>query len=222
MPISRRCGVLFDLDGTLADTAQDLAYALNQTLLAWDRPVMPFERIRPRVSHGGRALIDLGFGLGPGDADYDAIRHDLLACYQANLARHTRLFPGMTALLEALDQRGIVWGIVTNKPAWLTDPLMQALPMPRAPDCVVSGDTTLHAKPHPEPIFYACRQLGILPADCWVVGDAERDIQAGLAAGTRTLVALFGYLDEQDQPDCWGADGGIKTPGELLDWLDRG
>ncbi|CAK0779270.1 hypothetical protein CCP4SC76_6800003 [Gammaproteobacteria bacterium] len=120
----------------------------------------------------------------------------------------------------ALDQRGIPWGVVTNKPAWLTDPLMQALLMPRPPDCVVSGDTTPHAKPHPEPIFHACRQLGIAPADCWVVGDAERDIQAGRAAGTRTLVALFGYLDDHDQPDTWGADGCIETPGELLHWME--
>ena len=216
----RTCAVLFDLDGTFADTAPDLAYALNRVLESNGREPKPFDAIRPHVSHGGMALIRFGFDMDPTETEFDGLRRSLLDVYQNNIARETRLFPGMLELIESLEQRDIPWGIVTNKPAWLTDPLMAELGFSERAHCIISGDTTAHAKPHPEPILHACRLLGIDPADCWYLGDAQRDIDAGLAAGTRTLVAGFGYLAEQDDPLSWGADGIIEHPLETLDWLD--
>ncbi len=214
------CGVLFDLDGTFADTAPDMAYALNRLLEERGRPPRPFEEIRPHVSHGGRALIRLGFGLEPEHPQFDPLRQAFLRIYSDHIQRQTRLFPGMDELLNALERRASPWGIVTNKPAWLTDPLMRGLGLDRRAHCIVSGDTTAHAKPHPEPILHACRQLNLNPACCWYLGDAQRDITAGRAAGTRTLVALFGYLGIDDEPSDWGADGMIGHPLETLGWLD--
>ncbi|MDJ0862714.1 MAG: HAD-IA family hydrolase [Gammaproteobacteria bacterium] len=211
--------VLFDLDGTLLDTAPDLAYALNHVLHEQGCGPLPFEQIRPKVSHGARALVRLGFGLGPEDADYGSLRQRLLDVYRANLACRTRLFPGMDTVLTAIEQRGLSWGVVTNKPAWLTDPLMDSLGLAARASCVVSGDTTGNSKPHPEPMLHACQRTGSRPAEAIYVGDAPRDIQAGRSAGVRTLVALFGYLEPDDRPESWGADGSIERPEELLDWL---
>ncbi len=211
--------VLFDLDGTFADTAPDMARALNLLLEVEGRAPLPFATIRPHVSHGGRGLVRLGFGLEPGEPHYDRLRQRFLDLYQADLARETRLFPGILELLSALDGRGLPWGIVTNKPGWLTDPLLRTLGCYDRAACVVSGDTTPHTKPHPEPLRHACRQIGVAPARTWYVGDAERDIAAGRAAGTRTLVALFGYLGETDCPRIWGADGLIAQPTDILGWI---
>ncbi len=211
--------VLFDLDGTLLDTAPDLAYALNRTLQELDCQPLPFEHIRPHVSHGARGLIRLGFGLGPGDRTYDGIRHRLLAIYRANLARETRLFPGMAHVLDEIEERSLNWGVVTNKPAWLTDPLVDALALRRRAACVVSGDSTPNSKPHPGPLLHACRQTGSRPSECLYVGDARRDIEAGRSAGLHTVVALFGYVGPADAPLNWGADISIDRPEELLDWL---
>ncbi len=213
--------VLFDLDGTLADTAPDLAYALNCVLQQQGRDTLPFAQIRPVASHGGAALISLGFGLGPGHHGYDALRAELLRTYQDNLTRHTGLFPGMAELLATLEQRGMNWGVVTNKPAWLTDPLMDQLGLSTRAACIISGDTTPNRKPHPEPLLLACRQAGSTPQQCLYVGDAERDIEAGRRAGMHTAVALFGYLDAQDTPQRWGADTLIDHPLELLAWIDN-
>lgn len=214
-----RC-VLFDLDGTFADTAPDLAYALNRVLATHRRPQAPYEQIRAAASHGGAALIRLGFGLETEDPGFAELRQELLAVYQANIRRDTELFPGIHELLEALERRRILWGLVTNKPSWLTAPLMQALGLDGRPACVVSGDSTAHAKPHPAPVLHACDLAAVAPAECLYVGDAARDIEAGRRAGTATLVALFGYLSAQDRPQDWGADGCIRHPLEILDWLD--
>ncbi len=222
-PSRGRCGnppgVLFDLDGTFADTAPDMANALNRLLEAHGLAPKPFESIRPQVSHGGKAMIRLGFGIEPEHEQFEPLRREFLDLYQSDLNSHTRLFPGMEELLQALDGRGMPWGIVTNKPAWLTDPLLRGMGIEHRAACIISGDTTAHAKPHPEPILHACRQIGRKPEQCWYLGDAERDIIAGRDAGTRTLVALFGYLDSTDQPDAWGADGMIEHPLETLDWI---
>jgi len=215
----RRGAVLFDLDGTFADTAPDMAYALNRLLERRERPPLPFEHIRPQVSHGGRAMIGIGFGLGPEDAEFDTLRQEFLDIYADNLVRETTLFPGMSDLLDYFETEDIPWGIVTNKPAWLTDPLMQGLGLSERAACVVSGDTTSRAKPYPEPLYHACNLIDVDPSDCWYVGDAERDIAAGRAAGTGTLVALFGYLGAQDDPQAWGADGMIRNPLDLIHWL---
>ena len=212
--------VLFDLDGTFADTAPDLAYALNETLRRFGGAELPYERIRPHVSHGATALIRLGFGLEPGGEGFEERRQVLLRVYQDNLCRDTRPFDGILAVLDALEASAMAWGIVTNKPSWLTDPLMAQLGLAERAGCVVSGDTTPTPKPHPAPILHACAQLGVPPAQCVYVGDAERDIEAGRRAGTATLAVRFGYLQDHEDPSAWGADGLIASPLGLLDWLD--
>lgn len=212
--------VLFDLDGTLADTAPDLAYALNTVLAEQGRAPLPFERIRPAVSHGSLALMALGFGLKPGDAGFDTLRQRLLDVYRGNVARATTLFPGMEDLLAALEARGMNWGVVTNKPAWLTEPLMEQLGLRRRAAAVVSGDTTDNRKPHPGPMLHACRQAGSSAAQCLYVGDARRDIEAGKNAGMKTLVALFGYIGDDEHPEAWGADAAVAHPMAIIEWID--
>jgi len=214
--------VLFDLDGTFADTAPDLAHALNETLRHYGRSPLPFETIRPVVSHGGLALIKLGFGLKPDDPDFAAHRQYLLDTYQDNLCRETRLFDGMEDVLEGLEAAGLPWGIVTNKPAWLTDPLMDALGLAERAGTVISGDTCAHNKPHPEPIECACRQIQAAPQRTLYVGDADRDMAAGRAAGNITVAALFGYIQPEDDPRQWLADHYIEQPRELLALLGLG
>ena len=209
--------VLFDLDGTLADTAPDLAFALNETLRVHGRDPLPFDAIRPVVSHGGIALIRLGFSMDPEQEGFEERRQHLLKIYLQNICRQTRLFPGMEAVLDELAQRGIPWGIVTNKPAWLTDPLLENLPLPVPPACTVSGDTCPERKPHPMPLLHACGQIGIPPERCFYVGDAARDMEAGKAAGMTTVCALFGYLLPDDDPHRWPADHWIEKPEDLLD-----
>jgi phosphoglycolate phosphatase len=211
--------VLFDLDGTFADTAADLHFALNQVLLREGRDEISFEKLRPTVSHGSQAMLKLAFDIDPEDPRYPQLRQQFLDIYASNIAVFTRPFAGMEALLDELEARGIHWGIVTNKPAWLTDALMHELGLSHRACAIVSGDTTPYAKPHPQPILHACRQAGTNPEDALYVGDAIRDIEAGRSAGTKTLVALFGYLDENDDPSEWHADGEIRHPLEILDWL---
>ena len=211
--------VLFDLDGTLADTAPDLAHALNRTLEHYGQPALPFEAIRPVVSHGGIALIRRGFGMEPEDEGFEERRQHLLEVYLNNICTHTRLFPGMDTVLARLCARNMPWGVVTNKPSWLTDPLMAALPMPCSTEVIVSGDTLPQRKPHPAPLLHAAETLGTAPAHCLYVGDAERDIEAGRTAGMMTACALFGYLGKTDRPEDWGADLWLRQPGDLLEYL---
>ena len=211
--------VLFDLDGTLLDTAPDLAEALNAVLVENNRTPLPYEAIRPVVSHGGIALIELGFELEQSNPAFDPLRQRLLEIYRENISRLTRPFPGITELLEKLEKRGLGWGVVTNKPGWLTEPLMDALDLTRRAAGIVSGDTLEERKPHPAPLLHACDMIGSKPGDCLYVGDAERDIEAGHNAGMATLVAMFGYLMEQDRPETWGATALIQRPGEILDWI---
>ena len=211
--------ILFDLDGTLADTAPDLADALNATLQAFGHPPLPFEAIRPVVSHGGIALVRLGFGMEPDHPGFEERRQYLLQRYRENICRRTRLFPGMDEVLANLADHRIPWGVVTNKPAWLTEPLLRELPLPVPPDCVVSGATCPERKPHPMPLLHACETLGCNPGRAFYVGDAERDMQAGKAAGMVTVCALFGYLRPEDHPREWPADHYVENPGELLELL---
>ena len=213
--------LLFDLDGTLADTGPDLAYALNCVLAEEGCPPLPYARIRPVVSHGGIALIRLGFALEPEDHGFARLRQRLLAIYHANIARETRVFPGTGALLEQIEAQGMNWGVVTNKPAWLTGPLLRALGLERRAATIVSGDTLEQRKPHPAPMLLACREAGSAPAQCLYVGDAQRDIEAGRNAGMPTLVARYGYIGEDDRPELWGADGMVERPEEILQWMAR-
>jgi len=213
--------VLFDLDGTLADTAPDLAYALNQTLEKHGRPPLPYEQIKPKVSHGASALVRLGFNLTPDDENFSLLLQELLQIYSANIHHKTTLFPGMEKVLQQLEQQGIAWGIVTNKPARFTDPLIKSMGLMDRAACVVSGDTTANSKPHPEPILHGCRVAGgHTPKECLYIGDAERDIESGINAGTATLIALFGYLGSDDHPETWGADGSVENPLQILEWLN--
>ncbi|MCF6218845.1 MAG: HAD-IA family hydrolase [Gammaproteobacteria bacterium] len=213
--------VLFDLDGTLLDTAPDLAFALNSVLTHQGKAELPFETIRPVVSHGGNALIALGFSITPADPGFAPLRQQFLDIYKNNLTTHSTLFPGMEQLLAHLESQNIPWGVVTNKPAWLTDPLMDELGMSLRAACIVSGDTAEQPKPHPAPLLYACKKTGHNPADCIYIGDHQRDIEAGRRAGMKTLTALFGYIDETETPETWGADGMIEAPLDVLDYLER-
>ena len=213
--------VLFDLDGTLLDTAPDLAQALNVVLTENNRPPLPYETIRPVVSHGGIALIELGFKLEQSDPAFNPLRQRLLETYRENISRLTRPFPGITDVLDVLEKRGISWGVVTNKPGWLTDPLMKDLGLYDRAVAVISGDTLDERKPHPAPMLYACELAGSDPGQCVYIGDAKRDIEAGVNAGMHTLVALFGYLQDHDEPEDWEADAMIETPMDLLDWLNK-
>jgi phosphoglycolate phosphatase len=211
--------VLFDLDGTFADTAADLHFALNRVLVQQGREEIAFEKIRPAVSHGSRAMLKVAFDIEPDDPGYTELQQQFLHIYAENITLFTKPFAGIETLIDELELRGIHWGIVTNKPAWLTDPLMQQLGFEQRACAIVSGDTTPHAKPHPQPILHACEKAGTDPGQALFVGDAIRDIEAGRNAGTKTLVALFGYLHEDDNPLEWQADGQINHPMEILEWL---
>ncbi len=211
--------VLFDLDGTFADTAPDLAAALNQVLQEQGKPALPFEHIRPVVSLGGIALIKLGFDIPQESPEFEVLRQRLLAIYKNNISQLTQLFEGMDELVTELENSDIAWGIVTNKPSWLTDPLMAQLGYTQRARTIVSGDTTSERKPHPEPLFHACRKINCPPDQCLYVGDAERDIIAGKRAGMKTLGALFGYIEADDDPRTWGADALIEHPREIKDFL---
>jgi phosphoglycolate phosphatase len=208
--------ILFDLDGTLVDTAHDLAYALNLQREQHGMAVLPLDVIRPYASHGSKGLLSVGFDLTPEDERFEAMREEYLALYDQVLTRKPFLFEGVAELLAALDEKSVPWGVVTNKPRRFTQPLMQNIGLLERAACVVSGDDAPRPKPHPDTLFLACEQAGIDPQRCWYVGDAERDIQAGKAAGMQTVVALYGYLGVEDRPQEWGADVAVNTPLELL------
>jgi 2-phosphoglycolate phosphatase len=210
--------LLLDLDGTLLDTAPDMGGALNLLRREHGLEALPHELIRPVVSHGAMRLVSLGFP-GVAGEEFERLRLRFLELYAANLAIGTRLFPGFDTVLEQLEARGTPWGIVTNKPGWLTDPLLAALGLDRRAACAVSGDTVAERKPHPLPLLHASRLIGVPPQHCVYVGDAERDIQAGRAAGMTTLVASYGYLSVDDDPQGWQPHGVVGAPAELLDWI---
>lgn len=211
--------VLFDLDGTLADTAPDLGAALNRLLAAEGMAPQPYSAIRPIASHGARGLIGLGFGVTPQQPGFVDLRNRFLDFYEQHLCEETRLFDGIAPLLEGIVARGWRWGIVTNKPMRFTVPLVAQLVLPSRPGVVVSGDTVGVPKPDPRPMIHAAQQLGVDPAHCIYVGDAERDIEAGRVVGMQTVLASYGYISSNDNPASWGADFTINTPLELLDVL---
>lgn len=211
--------VLFDLDGTLVDTAPDMAAALNALRVEEGLPPLPYEAIKPVVSHGGVALIKLAFDITPEHADFDRLRQRFLDLYEADIAQHTSLFAGIQAVLDHLTKQGIIWGIITNKPGWLTDPLLEQLAIQPAPACIVSGDTTAHAKPHPAPMLHACELINREATNCLYLGDAERDIEAGNAVNMTTVAVKWGYLSADDKPEAWQADYVIEHPDDIIDLL---
>ena len=211
--------ILFDLDGTFADTAPDLAAALNHVRGLHKQPPLPLATIRPQASHGSVGLLRLGFGIGPDAPEFNELREAFLAYYTAHICDQTTLFAGMEQLVDTLEQRGLPWGIVTNKPHRFTVPLMRALGMASRAACLISGDTCARAKPYPDPMFKACEIMGIAPANCIYLGDDLRDMEAGKAAGMHCIIAGYGYLDVRADIGNWQADGDINTPLELLNYI---
>jgi phosphoglycolate phosphatase len=211
--------VFFDLDGTLVDTAPDLAYALNQVLEEQGKHPLPYQTIRPVASHGSAGLLGLGFDHAPDSDAFKALQQRFVEIYQDNLTRQSGLFDGMASIIDHLDEIGKKWGVITNKPAFLTEPLMQALSLSSRAACIVSGDTTANSKPHPEPMLHACKLTAAEPARCLYIGDAERDIEAGRNANMHTIVACYGYIGDDDEPENWQADAMIQHPEELQQWL---
>ncbi|TAJ93787.1 MAG: HAD family hydrolase [Gammaproteobacteria bacterium] len=213
--------VLFDLDGTLADTGPDLAGALNLLLREEGREPLPYRTIRPLVSHGGLIMISSCLGIAVDSMEMRRLHRRFLEIYRTRIAAETDLFQGMDEVLASLEALALPWGIVTNKPEFLTTPLIAALRLDHRAACVVSGDTLEYSKPHPAPLLHACQVAGRAPSRSLYIGDARRDIEAGLNAGMRTLVALYGYLGADDRPETWGATGMIQDPAELLAWLEE-
>lgn len=211
--------VLFDLDGTLADTAQDLGAALNRLRVTAGKTPLAYGEMRPMASHGARGLLELGFGVTPEHPEFAELRRQFLTEYEQHLADATTLMDGMAELLNELHEAALPWGIVTNKPARYTEPLIDHLGLRTQTRCVVSGDTCPQPKPHPAPLLYAAKLLGVAPERCLYVGDAERDIAAGLAAGMQTAVVTFGYLGEQDMPADWGADHVVDSAADLTNLI---
>ena len=209
--------VLFDLDGTLADTAPDLGYALNVLRERRGLEELPIDAIRPQASNGVRGLLYLGFGIGAEDPGFSGMRKEYLEIYEQNLCRHTRLFDGMEELISEIEKRGMPWGIVTNKPMKYTGPLVKLLGLHAG--VVVGGDTCRNQKPHPEPLLHAAESLGISPPACIYLGDDRRDVEASLAAGMTPIVANYGYLSGGNQQS-WGARGYIDKPLDLLSFMD--
>jgi phosphoglycolate phosphatase len=211
--------VLFDLDGTLVDSAPDLAGAANELRGAHGLPALAFEQLRPMVGSGARGMLNAAFGIGPDDPQFEALRTDFLARYEARILQQTRVFESMEPVLAVLEGRGLPWGIVTNKIARFSVPLVEGLGlMPRC-SVLISGDSTAHSKPHPQPLLEAASRLGLAPQRCIYVGDDRRDVEAGRNARMSTLAAAWGYLGQGESVHDWNADAVLAHPEELLNWL---
>ena len=211
--------VFFDLDGTLADTAGDLAAPIHAMRAEQGLPPLDESELRPLASTGARGLIGRGLGLKPGDEAYETVRLDFMRRYEAGMLVRTRLFDGMPEVLEALDAAGIRWGVISNKIERLVQPIVAGLGLAGRSVCAIGGDTTPHPKPHPAPLLHGAQLAGVNAARCVYIGDDLRDIEAGRAAGMRTVAAAYGYCGADHPPEQWGADHLIQTPRELIAWL---
>ena len=211
--------VLFDLDGTLIDTAPDMAAALEILCDEEQQTRLPYSQVRPVVSNGSVALVTLAFGDAVESKTLERLKARYLEIYQDHLAVHSQLFDEMDELLQQLEQNNIQWGVVTNKPGWLTEPLMAALGLAQRAACIVSSDSTENRKPHPEPMYFACKLANTQPDECVYVGDARRDIEAGQNAGMKTVIAEYGYIGDGENTKDWQADYSIQSPNQLLTYL---
>jgi phosphoglycolate phosphatase len=214
--------VLLDLDGTLVDTAPDLCAVLNTLLAGHDRPALPYAIARNEVSNGALGMLRTAFPETSSAADLERLRLEFLEIYLRSVCIHSRIFNGLEDILNDLEESGRPWGIVTNKPHAMTEPLLAALGLAGRPNCVISGDRLPERKPHPAPLHLAASELGLAPEACIYVGDAPRDIEAGRAAGMATIAAAYGYIRPSEDPYAWGADIVIHRPTDLLracDWL---
>ena len=212
-------GVLFDLDGTLIDSAPDLGAAANQMRVRRGMASLPLELYRPLCGAGARGMLEIAFAMGPDHTDFEAMREEFFSNYERCLSERTFAFDGVAELIAALQARGIAWGVVTNKSQRFALPLTAGMPLFASAGAIVSGDTTPHAKPHPAPLLEAARRMGLNPAHCLYVGDDERDIVAGHAAGMRTVAATYGYLGSRSDVAAWNAHAQINSPLALLQLL---
>jgi len=217
---TRPAAVLFDLDGTLIDSAPDLANAANWLRAQHDLPPLPYAQLRPMVGSGARGMVGVAFGVRPADERFEGLRDAFLARYAEALLQDTTVFADVQPLLAALEGASLPWGIVTNKATRFAQPVVQGLTLHTRAGTLVCGDTTPHAKPHPAPLLEAARRLGVAPQDCIYVGDDLRDVQAGQAAGMRTVAVRWGYLGVGERIEDWGADLVVESPDQLLNWLD--
>lgn len=211
--------VLFDLDGTLIDSAPDLGGAADRMRVARGMPSLPMEAYRPMCGAGARGMLEVAFGITPAHADFEVMREEFFSNYQQCMTQRTYAFEGVQELISALRLRGLAWGVVTNKSQRFTDPLTAAMPLFSTAGAIVSGDTTPHAKPHPAPLLEAAKRLGLAPESCLYVGDDERDIVAGHAAGMHTVAATYGYLGSETDVAAWKAHAQINSPLALLQLL---
>jgi phosphoglycolate phosphatase len=212
--------VLFDLDGTLIDSAPDLAAAVDKMRTDRGLPSFPLEHYRHMAGAGARGMIGIAFDMTPEHPDFDAMKEEFFVNYENCMTERTRIFDGVRDMIAALVAQGLPWGVVTNKSSRFTDPLTSTMGLFATAGAIVSGNTTPHAKPHPEPLFEAARRLAVDPARCVYVGDDERDIVAGLAAGMGTVAATYGYLGQQTDISCWNAHLHIDSPLDLLKFLN--
>jgi phosphoglycolate phosphatase len=213
--------VLFDLDGTLIDSAPDLGAAVDKMRVQRGLPSLPLEQYRPMAGAGARGMIGIAFGITPEHAEFEVMKEEFFVNYENCMTERTRIFEGVNDMIAALVSQGLPWGVVTNKSSRFTDPLTAAMPLFATAGAIVSGNTTPHAKPHPEPLFEAARRLSVDPARCVYVGDDERDIVAGLAAGMGTVAATYGYLGQQTDIARWNAHLHIDSPLKLLNFLNK-
>ena len=212
--------LLFDLDGTLIDSAPDLAGAANDLRAVHGLPPLPHEALRPMVGTGARGMVGVAFGVFPEEPRFAELRDAFLARYAERLLEQTQVFAAMVPVLDALDAAGLRWGIVTNKAMRFTAPLVDGLGLSSRAAVVIAGDSTPHAKPHPAPLLEAARRMDVASATCVYIGDDHRDIVAGRAAGMGTLAAGWGYLGQGEPVHAWGADGVLSSPADLLQWLE--
>jgi 2-phosphoglycolate phosphatase len=219
-PKRRVRAVLFDLDGTLYDSAPDLAASANRLRERDGLPPLPWTDYRPYASSGARGMLQVAFGLTPDHARFAALRADFIADYADHLLDHGRAFDGVLPLLDALQRAGLPWAVVTNKAERLTTPIVAHHTWLQTAGAVVCGDSTPHTKPHPAPVQLAAQRLGVDAADCVMVGDDLRDVQAGLAAGARTVAVRYGYLGTAQPIEAWGAHAIADAPHDILPWLE--